>query len=141
MRLPAMRNHVVPAIDLCLLISFAQCVPDESDELIKKYKLQCIDETKADPELVIMLKAGNWKVNDIPLKKWALCVLVRAGIMSPEGVFRIDEALDTVPDKDQDYVMSRIDSCLPQKEFVPYEIAWHYLKCYNKKKPKHFILV
>ncbi|KAL0868723.1 hypothetical protein ABMA27_008161 [Loxostege sticticalis] len=106
---------------------------DEQREQLKKWHMQCFEETKVSPDLVLKLKSGDWKLDDKLLKEWTHCILKKYDLMSEQGVFRLDNALNQVPDQDKTVMEDFIDNCLPKKASAPHEIAWNYTKCYHTK--------
>ncbi|XP_028157949.1 uncharacterized protein LOC135081813 [Ostrinia nubilalis] len=127
------------AVVLFTVFTHTQCLSDEQKELLKKWHMECFEETKVSPDLVLKLKTGDWRLDNKLLKKWTLCILRKYDLMSDEGVFRLDNALAMVPDRDKEMIEDFIDECLPKKASAPYEIAWDYTKCYHTmaKKPKN----
>nr|ARO70177.1 Odorant Binding Protein 18 [Dendrolimus punctatus] len=104
---------------------------------LKRHQMDCIELTKVDPDMILKLKTGYWSLNSSTLKSWALCVLNKMGIMSTEGVFKLDAALSTIPNKDKEYAEKIIDECLTPKALPPPEIAWSYIKCHYRMDKYH----
>ncbi|XP_068619950.1 uncharacterized protein [Battus philenor] len=104
----------------------------------KRGILECVEESKVSPQLVLQVTSGNWNVREeFRLKMWALCLLLKSKMMSKEGVFHLDVALAGVSDQNKIAVEKAIDECLYTKVHKPEETAWHFLKCYHKNNPKH----
>ncbi|XP_013147514.1 PREDICTED: general odorant-binding protein 83a-like [Papilio polytes] len=107
----------------------------------KRGILECVEESKVSPQLVLQVTSGNWDVReDYRLKVWALCLLLKAKMMSKEGVFHLDVALTGVPENERRTVDKAIDDCLYTTIHKPEETAWHFLKCYHKNHPKYSFL-
>ncbi|KAJ8709038.1 hypothetical protein PYW07_008864 [Mythimna separata] len=124
----------------CILL--AQGLTDEQKEKLKKHNTECLTETKVDEALVNKLKTGDYKTESEPLKKYALCMLMKSELMTKEGKFKKDVALAKVPNAaDKPNVEKLIDSCLANKGNTPHQTAWNYVKCYHEKDPKHAIFV
>nr|ARO70205.1 Odorant Binding Protein 46 [Dendrolimus punctatus] len=119
-----------------------QALTDEQKEKLKKHKTECLAETKPDEQLVAKLKNGDYKTESEPLKKYALCMMVKSELMTKDGKFKKDVALAKVPDAaDKPMVEKHIDACLANKGNTPQETAWRYVKCYYEKDPKHAIFL
>ncbi|KAI5644788.1 PBP/GOBP family domain-containing protein [Phthorimaea operculella] len=114
---------------------------------VNKWQVECLDESNAKAVDVLKVRSGVWPViptTDGSIQKWSLCILVKAGIMSPHGVFKIDEALNLVPPSDREKALKLIENCLSKiyETQLPSpggpEIAWRYLRCYNNMQPRKF---
>ncbi|KAJ2954631.1 hypothetical protein O0L34_g2925 [Tuta absoluta] len=114
---------------------------------VHKWELECLKESKARAWDVLRVKTGNLPLiptYDGTIQNWSLCILVKAGIMSKQGVFRIDEAMKLVAAHDRERVMKKVDDCLQKiyKTLIPPpfapEIGWRYIRCYNYKQPSKF---
>ncbi|XP_047537625.1 general odorant-binding protein 56a-like [Vanessa atalanta] len=127
---------------LVLAICFiaAQALTDEQKDKLKKHRSECLVETKADEQLVNKLKTGDFKTENEPLKKYALCMLIKSELMTKDGKFKKDIALAKVPNAaEKPAVEKLIDTCLANKGNTPHQTAWNYSKCYHEKDPKHSI--
>nr|CAJ2313450.1 B2 protein [Metisa plana] len=131
-----------------VLVVFAVCLvaasalTDEQKEKLKKHRGECLTETKAEQSLVDKLKNGDFKTENEPLKKYALCMLTKSELMTKDGKFKKDVALAKVPNAaDKPAVEKLIDACLANKGNTPHQTAWNYVKCYHEKDPKHAILL
>ncbi|CAH2054849.1 unnamed protein product, partial [Iphiclides podalirius] len=115
--------------------------PEGGKQVYPSFKrgiLECVEESKVSPQLVLQVTSGNWNVReDYRLKLWAKCLLTRANMMSKSGVFHIDVALSAVPEHDKAAVERTIDECLFSTAHKPEETAWHFLKCYHQNRPRH----
>ncbi|KAF9813770.1 hypothetical protein SFRURICE_007925 [Spodoptera frugiperda] len=77
-----------------------------------------------------------------PLKKYALCMMMKSELMTKDGKFKKDVALAKVPNPaDKPTVEKLIDACLANKGNTPHQTAWNYVKCYHEKDPKHAIFL
>ncbi|XP_026735724.1 B2 protein-like [Trichoplusia ni] len=124
----------------CIL--FAQALTDEQKEKLKKHRTECLSESKVDETLVNKLKGGDYKTESEPLKKYALCMLMKSELMTKDGKFKKDVALAKVPNAaDKPTVEKLIDACLANKGNTPHQTAWNYVKCYHEKDPKHAIFL
>ncbi|XP_013186089.1 general odorant-binding protein 56a [Amyelois transitella] len=133
-----MKTFIV--IAACLVL--AQALTDEQKEKLKKHRSECLAETKVDEQLVNKLKTGDYKTENEPLKKYALCMLVKSELMTKDGKFKKDVALAKVPNPaDKTNVEKLIDACLANKGNNPAQTAWNYVKCYHEKDPKHAIFL
>ncbi|KAJ8711607.1 hypothetical protein PYW08_008561 [Mythimna loreyi] len=124
----------------CIL--FVQALTDEQKEKLKKHRTECLNETKVDEQLVNKLKGGDFKTESEPLKKYALCMMMKSELMTKDGKFKKDVALAKVPNAaDKPTVEKLIDACLANKGNTPQQTAWNYVKCYHEKDPKHAIFL
>ncbi|MCP5809770.1 pheromone/general odorant binding protein, partial [Klebsiella pneumoniae] len=125
---------------VCVVL--AQALTDEQKENLKKHRADCLAETKADEQLVNKLKTGDFKTENEPLKKYALCMLIKSQLMTKDGKFKKDVALAKVPNaEDKLKVEKLIDACLANKGNSPHQTAWNYVKCYHEKDPKHALFL
>ncbi|XP_059046892.1 uncharacterized protein LOC131842368 [Achroia grisella] len=124
-------SGVMNAVILLLFITYVHCITEEENQLLHKRQMECVEETKVNPNSVLKLKGGYWKNAHPTLKKWCLCLLNKYGFMSKEGVFKMDVAMSRVPDIDKQSVERMIDNCLPKKTKEAYNIAWEFIKCYH----------
>nr|AGK24581.1 odorant-binding protein 5 [Chilo suppressalis] len=130
-----------------LLFTSILGLKDEHEENLKRWHMECFQETKVNPDLVLKLKMGNWQIKNKLLKEWILCVFNKYDLMSKEGVFKLDTAMSLVPSADRDMIEDYIDACLPKHIAEPLDIAWKYAKCYhvgakdpiNKNKRLHYM--
>nr|ALS03864.1 odorant-binding protein 16 [Ectropis obliqua] len=129
-------------IVLAVCFVAAQALSNEQKEKLKKHKTECLAETKPDEQLVNKLKTGDYKTENEPLKKYALCMLIKSELMTKDGKFKKDVALAKVPNAaDKPAVEKIIDACLANKGNTPQQTAWNYVKCYHEKDPKHPIFL
>ncbi|XP_050355228.1 uncharacterized protein LOC126776620 [Nymphalis io] len=126
---------------LVLAICFiaAQALTEEQKEKLKIYRSECLAvNTKVDVQLVNELKFGYFKTENEPLKKYILCILVKAGLMTEAGEFKKDIALaKTVNAAERLAVKKILDDCLTQKGNTPHQSAWKYSKCFHEKLPRN----
>ncbi|XP_026735723.1 uncharacterized protein LOC113499441 [Trichoplusia ni] len=123
-----------------------ECTPNDEElkHLIKRYNLECMEQTKADPGFVENIKNGDWKIPKEKMqgvKEWSLCMMTKAGLMTKEGVYQIDVALAQVPTEDKRNVEKLIDTCLSKKAIPPPDIALMFIKCYQKAKGNYTVTV
>ncbi|XP_026735722.1 uncharacterized protein LOC113499440 [Trichoplusia ni] len=133
-------------ISVCFCAYIIECTPKKEDpvQIVKKYHLECIDETKADPGIVARIKKGDWKIPKAKLqqiKEWCLCVMMKAGLMTKQGVYKIDVALSQVPSEDKGSVENLIDTCLSKKAIPAPDIAMMFIKCYQKARGNYTVTV
>ncbi|XP_026497454.2 uncharacterized protein LOC113401672 [Vanessa tameamea] len=116
----------------------AQALTDEQREKLKIYRSQCLAvNTKVDVKLVNELKSGYFKTENEPLKKYILCILVKAGVMTPAGEFKKDVLLaKTLNPADKTMVKKLLDKCLVFKGNTPHQSAWNYSKCFHEHGPR-----
>ncbi|OWR46117.1 general odorant-binding protein 56a-like [Danaus plexippus] len=127
-------------IVLAAILVAAQALTDEQKQKLNKHKSECLAEFKPDEQLVEKLKAGDFKTENEPLKKYVLCMLMKSELMTKEGKFKKDVALAKVPNpEDKPAVEKLIDACLANKGNTPQQTAWNYAKCYHEKDPNHSI--
>ncbi|KPJ17735.1 Serrate RNA effector molecule-like [Papilio machaon] len=82
-----------------LLISLLLIQGSQVYATFKRGILECVEKSKVSPQLVLQVTSGNWDVReDYRLKVWALCLLLKAKMMSKDGVFHLDIALTGVPE-------------------------------------------
>nr|AVJ51940.1 odorant binding protein 3 [Depressaria falkovitshi] len=122
-------------------IVLAQALTDDQKEKLKKHRLDCLGETKAEEQLVNKLKTGDFKAENEPLKKYTHCMMVKSELMTKDGKFKKEVALAKVPTADKPTVEKLIDTCLANKGNTPQQTAWNYVKCYHEKDPKHAIFL
>ncbi|PZC80220.1 general odorant-binding protein 56a [Helicoverpa armigera] len=135
-----MKTFVVLAA--CVMLVQASGLTDEQKEKLKKHRSECLTETKVDEQLVNKLKGGDYKTESEPLKKYALCMMMKSELMTKDGKFKKDVALAKVPNAaDKPTVEKLIDACLANKGNTPHQTAWNYVKCYHEKDPKHAIFL
>nr|XP_026497454.1 uncharacterized protein LOC113401672 [Vanessa tameamea] len=125
---------------LVLAVCFiaAQALTDEQREKLKLYRSQCLAvNTKVDVKLVNELKSGYFKTENEPLKKYILCILVKAGVMTPAGEFKKDVLLaKTLNPADKTMVKKLLDKCLVFKGNTPHQSGWNYSKCFHEHGPR-----
>ncbi|XP_026735720.1 uncharacterized protein LOC113499439 [Trichoplusia ni] len=105
------------------------------EQLVVRYQLECIEETRVDPDVILRVRKGSWIIpqDKVELvKEWTLCVMMKAGLMTKEGVYLIDVALQQVPHEERREVEDLIDKCLSQKAIPARDIAFNFAKCYQK---------
>ncbi|VVC93553.1 general odorant-binding protein 56a-like [Leptidea sinapis] len=125
---------------LAVCVFAVQALTDEQKEKLKKHRSECLVETKADEQLVNKLKTGDFKTETEPLKKYALCMLIKSELMTKDGKFKKDVALAKVPNEaNKPAVEKLIDACLANKGNTPQQTAWNYVKCYHEKDSKHSV--
>lgn len=114
---------------------------EEQKAKLKKHQGECISESDIEPAVLQKLRAGDYKVDNDGIKRFALCMLIKSELMTKEGKFKKDVALAKVPvEADKAQVERVIDACLANKGNSPEQSAWNYVKCYHEKNPKHSIL-
>ncbi|KAG6443531.1 uncharacterized protein LOC115455990 [Manduca sexta] len=109
--------------------------PKRDVATLKKYQMECVEDTKVDPDLVIRFKAGDWRSEQPSLKNWVLCILNKMGLMTMDGVYRLDEAMARVGTKDKDMAEKLIDQCLSTTALPAPDIAWKYVHCLHVNDP------
>ncbi|CAF4841106.1 unnamed protein product [Pieris macdunnoughi] len=125
---------------LAVCVLAVQALTEEQKEKLQKHRGECLAESKADEQLVTKLKTGDFKTENEPLKKYALCMLIKSELMTKDGKFKKDVALAKVPNAaDKPAVEKLIDTCLANKGNTPQQTAWNYAKCYHEKDAKHSI--
>ncbi|XP_022117197.2 general odorant-binding protein 56a isoform X1 [Pieris rapae] len=125
---------------LAVCVLAVQALTEEQKEKLKKHRSECLAESKADEQLVSKLKTGDFKTENEPLKKYALCMLIKSELMTKDGKFKKDVALAKVPNAaDKPAVEKLIDACLANKGTTPQQTAWNYAQCYHEKDAKHSI--
>ncbi|XP_072933061.1 uncharacterized protein [Epargyreus clarus] len=113
------------------------------NQIMRKNMANCTEESKVNPDVVMKFRTGKWKrigKEPLSLKKWALCILVKADMMSQEGVLKQDVVLASIPEKDRDKAERVIDKCLYKKRHSAIDIAWHYIRCFRNRLPKYSII-
>ncbi|XP_022815744.1 uncharacterized protein LOC111349019 [Spodoptera litura] len=141
-------------INVAVAVFFANivCGVDETvknsttDEVVlaKRYQMECIEETRVDPDLITGIKGGSWSIpwNSRPLvRKWALCVMMKRGLMTKEGVYKLDVALKMVPREDRDAAEKVIDQCLTPKAIPAEDIAFEFIQCFKKSKANYSVSI
>ncbi|XP_026317266.1 uncharacterized protein LOC113228216 [Hyposmocoma kahamanoa] len=109
------------------------------DQRLRSIKVDCVDVSNVDPEMVLKLRIGIWPSQPhVSLAKYILCVLNKLNVMSKEGVFKVNEAYELIPYNEKDDAMIKIDQCLYPTKSLPHEKAYFYMKCINEDKPQEF---
>ncbi|KAF9408417.1 hypothetical protein HW555_011897, partial [Spodoptera exigua] len=112
--------------------------------LAKRYQMECIEETRVDPDIITKIKARSWNIPYSSLhlvKNWALCVMMKRGLMTKEGVYKLDIALKMVPRDERDAAEKIIDSCLSQKAIPAEDIALNFIQCYQKTRANYTVSI
>ncbi|XP_035453068.2 uncharacterized protein LOC118278103 [Spodoptera frugiperda] len=112
--------------------------------LAKRYQMECIEETRVDPDIIAGIKNGRWSIpwNARPLAmKWALCVMMKRGLMTKEGVYKLDVALRMVPREERDAAEKLIDSCLSPKAIPAENIAFEFIHCFQDTKSNYSVSI
>ncbi|CAB3233798.1 unnamed protein product [Arctia plantaginis] len=125
----------------CVVLIQAQHQLEDEIYKLKRHQLECIEETRVDPDMVMRVKKGKFQNKpDVLLKMWTLCTLMKSGLMTPQGVYKFDNALSRVPKQDAELVGKQIDKCLSKKAIPPVDIAYNFVKCYNKIKTNYTLV-
>ncbi|XP_004923303.2 uncharacterized protein LOC101744692 [Bombyx mori] len=104
---------------------------------LRAFQADCAEDVQVKPDLVVNLKSGDWQTEDVSLKKWALCVLMKLGLMTAQGVFKMNEAMSKIPDMNDKIIAEKlIDDCLSLQATTPHDAAWNYIKCHHQKDPE-----
>nr|QCF41964.1 odorant binding protein [Athetis dissimilis] len=112
----------------------------ENQAKVIRYQMECVEQTRVDPDSIVKIKKNRWSLpqnQDSLVKEWALCVLMKSGIMTKEGVYKADIALKRVPAMERHIVEKQIDKCLTPKPVPAPEIAYRFIKCFQRHKSNH----
>ncbi|KAJ8711606.1 hypothetical protein PYW08_008560 [Mythimna loreyi] len=105
------------------------------DALIKRYQMECIEETRVDLDTIVKIRSKNWLMHYnqfLLLKDWALCVLMKSGVMTKEGVYKIDVAMQRVPLEARYVLEAQIDACLTPRPLPARDIAYIFISCFQR---------
>nr|WKR38918.1 odorant binding protein 37 [Spodoptera frugiperda] len=113
--------------------------------LAKRYQMECIEETRVDPDIIAGIKNGRWSIPWVHCQtlamKWALCVMMKRGLMTKEGVYKLDVALRMVPREERDAAEKLIDSCLSPKAIPAENIAFEFIHCFQDTKSNYSVSI
>uniref|UniRef100_A0A2A4JW49 Odorant binding protein n=1 Tax=Heliothis virescens TaxID=7102 RepID=A0A2A4JW49_HELVI len=139
-------------VELALVILFlglVHChnkthVKTEAIQMKKRYQMECIEETRVDADAISEVRKGHWSVSKEQLqlvKDWALCAMIKSGLMTKQGVYKIDVALQKVPRTERYNAEKLIDKCLSTKAIPAPDIAFEFVKCYQKTNANYTVSI
>ncbi|KAJ8709037.1 hypothetical protein PYW07_008863 [Mythimna separata] len=110
------------------------------DTLIKRYQMECVEETRVDLDTIMKIRNKNWVMHYnqyLLVKDWALCVLMKSGVMTKEGVYKIDVAMERVPEEVRYVLEVQIDACLSPKPMPARDIAFLFISCFQRMNSEY----
>ncbi|XP_047034698.1 uncharacterized protein LOC124640810 [Helicoverpa zea] len=113
-------------------------------QMKKRFQMECIEETRVDQDIVSAVRRGYWTVPkaQLPLlKEWALCAMIKTGLMTKQGVYKIDVALQKVPRPQRYDAEKLIDKCLSTKAIPAPDIAYEFVKCFQRTNANYTVSI
>uniref|UniRef100_A0A6M2DVT6 Putative pbp/gobp family n=1 Tax=Xenopsylla cheopis TaxID=163159 RepID=A0A6M2DVT6_XENCH len=125
-------------IALALFVAVS-AVTEEQKEKVKKYGLECLEESHADKEQVKKLKSGETSEEvDHNVKCFVKCFFRRTGFFNEQDEFQeqvtVDKlSLDTTADT-RESVQEAVTKCKGETDADPCVKAYKIFKCYQDLK-------
>nr|AKI84368.1 OBP10 [Holotrichia parallela] len=120
---------------ITLVVLFAVLVScqdskDERAELVRKYREECVEESKVDPTLIDKADAGDF-ADTRELKCFSKCFYTKAGFFTEKGELLLDVVKAKIPpEHDRERAFAILDLCKDLKGSDGCETAYAIHKCY-----------
>lgn len=127
------RILLYPIHFVCLLFFFLCNLKDSTEDRqqrIRRYRQECVEETKVDPALIDKADAGEF-ADTKELKCFAKCFYVKAGFITEQGVLLMDVVKAKLPpEHEREKALAIIELCKELKGADACETAYAIHKCY-----------
>lgn len=117
-----------------------QAIDDETAELMKMLRENCVEETGVDMALIDQVNAGADLIPDPKLKCYCKCFMETAGMFS-DGEVQVDSILAMLPADMKGDNEKYIISCGTQKGADDCDTAFLTQVCWQKGNKAGYILV
>nr|AZK90220.1 odorant binding protein 16 [Holotrichia oblita] len=120
---------------IALVVLFAVLVScqdseEKRAERVRKYREECVQETKVDPALIDKADAGDF-ADTRELKCFAKCFYTKAGFFSEKGELLLDVVKTKIPpEHEREKALTIIELCKDLKGSDACETAYAIHKCY-----------
>lgn len=114
-----------------------QELTDEQRDRVRKYREECTEETKVDPELINRADKGDF-VDDGNLKCFAKCFYMKAGFMNDEAELQMDVIKSKIPtEANRERALEIIEKCKGITGADSCDKAYAIHKCYFENAAKY----